>query len=63
MQTQKSTAKAKTTKLTAEEREAVKNMTDEEFAKYMGERWPGGTYLYKDPDHVPGTHPMEKGEA
>jgi hypothetical protein len=25
--------------------------------------WPGGQYLYKDPDHVPGTHPAETGDV
>jgi hypothetical protein len=25
--------------------------------------WPAGEYLYKDPDHVPGTHPAETGDV
>ena len=25
--------------------------------------WPAGEYLYKVPDHVPGTHPAETGDV
>ena len=25
--------------------------------------WKAGTYLYKAPDHEPGSHPIEKGEV
>jgi hypothetical protein len=25
--------------------------------------WPAGEYLYKAPDHVPGTHPAETGDV
>jgi hypothetical protein len=33
-------------------------MASEEYQKIMNELWPVG-YLYKDPDYVEGTHPME----
>ena len=26
-------------------------------------KWPAGQYLYKDPDYVPGTHPVETGDV
>ena len=37
-------------------------MTDEEYQKIMAELWPVG-YLYKDPDYVEGTDPMDNDGA
>ena len=37
-------------------------MTSEEYQKTMSELWPVG-YLYKDPDYVEGTHPMDNDGA
>jgi hypothetical protein len=37
----------------------VKKVTKEDILR----DWPAGEYLYKSPDHVPGTHPAETGDV